>query len=56
MTARVEIGGGGCAQTSSRHHHRRETIRLAGTMEHRTGWTSGQTHHSHHQASQANVI
>jgi hypothetical protein len=29
---------------------------MTGWMEHRAGWTSGQTRHSHDQASPANVI
>jgi hypothetical protein len=27
---------------------------MTGSMEHRAGWTSGQTRHSHDQASRAN--
>jgi hypothetical protein len=29
---------------------------MTGLMEHRAGWTSGQTRHSHNQASRANLI
>jgi hypothetical protein len=66
-TAIVFDQSGGCARTGRRHHQRRETIRpsrhdgniapaMTGLMEHRAGWTSGQTRHSHDQASRADVI